>query len=147
VRPPPIPIRLHRIEGGMFPTMTTRSHICITLAVVSLLIGSNAMEMPIPPDIKHIVTFVYVPDSSSGELIPNGTAFFVVVPSEQDPKKGNVYLVTAKHVLTADNTKQFYDHVYLRLNKKDRGVEFGKINLVETGPAQMSSHMTTPRLT
>lgn len=79
---------------------------------------------------------MYVPDSSSEEPIPNGTAFFVVVPSEQDPGKGNVYLVTAKHGLTADNTKKIYNHVYLRLNKKDRGIEFGKINLVGTGPAQ-----------
>ena len=116
--------------------MTARSHIRIALAVISLLIGSSAMGMPIPPEVKHIVTFVYVPDSSGGEPRPNGTAFFVAVPSERDPEKGSVYLVTAKHVLIANNTKQIRDHVYLRLNKKDGGVEFGRINLVETGPAK-----------
>jgi len=45
-------VRLHRIEGSVLPTMTTRSHICITLAVVSLLIGSSAIGMTIPPENK-----------------------------------------------------------------------------------------------
>jgi len=87
------------------------------------------MATTIPSQVKDIVTFIFI-KAPNGQLVPNGTGFFVGVKSEQDTAKSFVYLVTAKHVLQ-DSSKQYYDSVYIRLNKKDSGSEFIQIPVKE----------------
>src|SRR5207249_3014943 len=57
---------------------------CIFWFVNALLFGQLAsiMAMPVPEDVKQVVGFVFVADSS-GKVKPQGTGFFVTV---KDPK-------------------------------------------------------------
>ena len=73
----------------------------------------------IPSQVKDIVTFVFVRRNQT-DLTPNGTAFFVGVKSEQDPKRLFGYLVTAKHVLQ-DRSESYYPSVFIRLNNRSGG--------------------------
>jgi hypothetical protein len=75
------------------------------------------MSVPIPPQVKSAVGFIFIKDKIE-KLVPCGTAFFVGVRNPSDPDVNSCYLVTAKHVLYGPNTKKFRDEVFVRLNKK-----------------------------
>lgn len=79
------------------------------------------MATTIPSQVKEIVTFIFVRDSK-GELVPNGTGFFVGVKSEDDPERMHSYLVTVKHVLQ-DKSGNYHPLVFIRLNKKTGGAK------------------------
>lgn len=86
----------------------------------------------IPTDIKKTVAFVYA-KNSAGEIVPDGTGFFIGI---RDTTKGDiysVYFVTAKHVLQYGDDKKYLDKVYLRLNKKDSSSESKGLNLFTSG--------------
>ena len=72
-------------------------------------------------EIKKSVSFIFV-KNEKGELIPNGTGFFIGVKNESKPDLSSVYLVTAKHVLK-DTEGNYLTEIFLRLNKKDGNSE------------------------
>lgn len=86
------------------------------------------MAMPIPPEVKAVVAFIFVP-GEDGKLIPNGTGFFVGVKDSKKPDAFSVYFVTAKHVLQKPDRKSFFSAIFLRLNKKDGKAEILKLPL------------------
>src|ERR1700730_468593 len=96
---------------------------------------SQLHAAPIPPDVKQIVTFVFLADQNGellrdkeGNPVPRGTGFFVGVPRENGKPEAGVYLVTAKQVLRADNG-DFFPIIFLRLNGKDGDAEFVRVNV------------------
>lgn len=93
------------------------------------------MAAAIPKDVKKLVAFIYI-ENAKGELIPNGTAFFVGVPSETDADRLFGYLVTAKHVLTSGEGGPWLPRVFLRLDKLQGGTETVVIPLVPDGPTK-----------
>lgn len=90
------------------------------------------MAAPIPSEFKSVVAFIFIENEKGGH-VPNGTAFFVGVKNASDPNIFNVYLVTAKHVLYKPNTTKFLDKVFVRLNKKEGGVEIIPIPIKTEG--------------
>ncbi len=94
----------------------------ITIMLLSSILGGILMAAPIPPVFKSVVAFIYI-KNEKGELIPNGTAFFVAVKNPSDPNISSVNLVTAKHVLCKPDTSEYRDNVFVRLNKKEGGSE------------------------
>ncbi len=90
--------------------------------------------MPNPNGIsqmKKCVTFIFVKDRE-GRIIPQGTGFFVAVPSETSSDKFSSYLVTAKHILQ-DRSGQYLSSVVIRLNAIDGGSELIEVPLGEVG--------------
>jgi Trypsin-like peptidase domain len=103
---------------------------------ISLHFWGTAMAATIPPDIKKTVAFVFV-KGTDGALLPNGTAFFVGVPSDSDPKRSYIYLVTARHVLATQPdlpSSPLLAEVFLRLERRTGGVETVPIPIVTSGP-------------
>ena len=90
------------------------------------------MAAPVPSEIKSVVAFIFI-TNVEGKLIPNGTGFFVGVKNPSTPNSFSVYLVTAKHVLYKPKTTDFFDKVFVRLNKKEGGSQIGSIPLIATG--------------
>jgi hypothetical protein len=74
--------------------------------------------MRVPEEVRKSVVFVglpvTLPDNQHG-LSLKGTGFLVSVPSQSDPNKGHIYLVTAKHVAVKLEGKNFA----ARINTKD----------------------------
>lgn len=101
--------------------------IIFILVVVTLI-----MAIPIPPEVKEIVSFVFSP-GKDGKPIPNGTGFFVGVKLSERPEYSAIYFVTAKHVLQRPDKKSFYSAVFLRLNKKDGKAEMIHLPLSVSG--------------
>jgi hypothetical protein len=77
--------------------------------------------MPIPPEVKSTVAFVFLKDEK-GKMIPNGTGFFVGVKNPSDPNKVALYFVTAKHVIQKPGTTEFRDNIHIRMNKRNGGI-------------------------
>jgi hypothetical protein len=94
--------------------------------------GGIVMAAPVPSEIKSVVAFIFI-TNVEGKLIPNGTGFFVGVKNPSTPNSFSVYLVTAKHVLYKPKTTDFFDKVFVRLNKKEGGSQIGSIPLIATG--------------
>jgi hypothetical protein len=112
------------------------------LVLLSISLASYVMAAPPPPEIAKTVTFIFLagPDGNpqvnaqTGDFVANGTGFFVLIPNE-DKTGGHGYLVTAKHVLQ-NSEGDFFKRVFLRVNDKKGGAEFGAIDLVPSGPTQ-----------
>jgi hypothetical protein len=108
----------------------------LTLSLASVTVGSflsgyaNAAE--IPDAAKRCVAFIVVHDGR-GNLIPNGTGFFVSVPNEVDPTKSNLYLVTAKHVLSRGVGDTLFQQIVVRVNRQNGGVDASPISLSYEG--------------
>lgn len=102
------------------------------LCIISLFLfgfgETDSIGMPIPPDVKKTVCFIYV-DKGKSRPEPNGTGFFVIT---KKPDKSIIhgYLVTAKHVLKPFPDKpEYYSEIFIRLTKKSGGVEGLRIPL------------------
>jgi hypothetical protein len=101
-----------------------------------------AMAAPPPPEIAKTVTFIFLAGSDgnpqvnaqTGDFVANGTGFFVLIPND-DKTGGYGYLITAKHVLQSSDGS-FFKRVFLRVNDKMGGSEFGAIDIVPFGPTQ-----------
>ena len=104
----------------------------IIIILIIFMLGGVAMAAPIPPEIKSVVAFIFV-KNEEGKLIANGTGFFVGVKNPSNPDSFSVYLVTAKHVLCKQNTTDFLDMVFVRLNKKEGGSQIGVIPIIAEG--------------
>lgn len=94
------------------------------IAVAMLSVPGVLSGAPVPPEIKTVVAFVFAPGQAADQLVPWGTAFFVGVKDPKDENTSFVYLVTAKHVLQADDRKSWLPKIFLRLNtrKGDSGL-------------------------
>lgn len=101
--------------------------IIFILVVVTLI-----MAIPIPPKVKEIVSFIFVP-GKDGKPIPYGTGFFVGVKLSERPEYSAIYFVTAKHVLRRPDNRSFYSAVFLRLNKKGGKAEMIRLPLSVSG--------------
>lgn len=82
-----------------------------------LISAVSAAAVTIPPELKEIVAFVYV-KNNAGDLVPNGTGFFVGVRDAHDKDRMYGYFVTSKHVLRDKQTREFFGRITLRLNLK-----------------------------
>ena len=95
--------------------------------LVLMILASNLWASVIPRNVKDIVTFIFI-KNDKGDLVPNGTGFFVGVKNELDNRMFNVYLVTAKHVLQ-DTSGNYFTSIYIRLNTRDGGSRIVEIPL------------------
>jgi len=77
--------------------------------------------MQIPDEIRKCVGFVCYKTADGIKLA--GTAFFVGVPWEGS-QRSFVYVVTAKHIIDAIETRSVDKIAYLRMNLKDKGAGF-----------------------
>ena len=57
-------------------------------------------------EIKKCVTFIFV-KNSQGQIVPNGTGFFVRVPNETKPNMYNFYLVASGQTITRHKNASF----------------------------------------
>jgi|ERR1700683_1698708 len=101
------------------------------------------------PDLKKIVTFIFVADAQGnllrdnrGNPLPYGTGFFVAVKSD-DGKGVYSYLVTAKHVLK-DSQGSDFNRIFLRLNRKEGDAEYVPLDLFQDGKRIVYSHQDPP---
>jgi Trypsin-like peptidase domain len=94
--------------------------------------GFTTMAMPVPPEIKSVVTFIFVA-GSSGTAAPQGTGFFVNVKDPTSPDRIFGYLVTAKHVLQTDDQQAFRSEILIRLNVTGGESELAKVQLTPDG--------------
>jgi hypothetical protein len=106
---------------------------------------ASVMAAPLPPDMKKIVTFIFLADAAgnvakdaSGKPIPYGTGFLVGVKIG-DGTKLICYLVTAKHVLK-DEQGGDLKRVYVRLNSKEGDPNFAPLDLFENGVSRVYTH-------
>lgn len=104
----------------------------VLVIVFLMLCVSSTYGMNIPNDIKKVVAFIFIQDKD-GNIIPQGTGFFVGIKSADNPNGSFVYLVTAKHVLQRENKTDFLSTVYVRLNKKDAGSDLLRLDLILSG--------------
>jgi hypothetical protein len=89
--------------------------------LLSMCLCINSLAMKVPEAIKECVVFVFV-KSPTGVLVPNGTAFIVMVPDQADKNRARSYLATARHVLSEKPFGQLHKEVYIRVNLKSGGV-------------------------
>jgi len=114
--------------------MKKKLRIILSSIVLIILFGKEVIiATPIPPEIKSVVAFVFIPGKQSGEAIPYGTAFFVGVKDPKNPERFFVYLVTAKHVLRSPDHKSWLPKIFLRLNTKNGGSEILEVPVSLSG--------------
>ncbi len=80
--------------------------------------------MQIPDEVRKCVVFVCYKTTNETKLA--GTAFFVAVPLK-GTGLSSIYLITAKHIIDAIQTKSADKKVYLRMNLRNAGAQ-----LIET---------------
>ncbi len=103
------------------------------LSFFSLLVSVHtSFSQPIPNEVKSVVGFVFI-KNNRGELSANGTGFFVGVSDTTRAQHFAVYFVTAKHVLKVKNREDYFESVYLRLNRLTGDAQFVKIDLIIKG--------------
>jgi len=95
--------------------------------------GKAIMAAPIPPEVKSVVAFVFIPGRGPSEFIPYGTAFFVGVKDPKNSERSYVYLVTAKHVLQNLDHKSWLPKMFLRLNTKNDSSEIFEVPVSPSG--------------
>lgn len=88
--------------------------------------------MPVPPEVKKVVAFIFTLDKA-GKPVAQGTGFFVGMENPQNPNQFRVYIVTAKHVLQTNDRKSWLPSVFVRLNKKDSGSDMLRLDIVADG--------------
>ncbi len=89
-------------------------------------------------EVKRTLSFIFLPNSS-GEPIPNGTAFFTAINSEKHTNRAYVYLVTAKHVLQMTRTN-YFGQILVRVNRKDGGSDLLPMQLTGTNALPVFTH-------
>jgi hypothetical protein len=100
------------------------------LLIYFLLLSQNVICQNVPPDFKKVVAFIFI-QNDSGEIIPNGSGFYVAVNQGKDSTKG--YIVTAKHVLKKQDGT-FFNKIFIRLPKRnDSSLVTVKIDLNISG--------------
>ncbi|MBI5853926.1 MAG: trypsin-like peptidase domain-containing protein [Nitrospirae bacterium] len=116
------PVSLHRLFRILM----------VLMVLWAFLPAAAARAIPVPPDIKKSVVFLFLPNAD-GKLIPSGTGFLMGV--RHPVKKGivYVYLVTAKHVLQTADRSAFVPQAYVRLNTKDGRSDVLTISLQADG--------------
>lgn len=113
---------------------------------VAMTLVSVAISATIPPDIKKVVTFIFLADdqgqlkidSNTHSPIPYGTGFFVGI---KDAAGNGLYgyIVTAKHVLK-DQKGAFFDRIYLRINKLSGDAQYVPFDLNRNGQSLIFTH-------
>ncbi len=86
------------------------------------------MASVIPKDVKKTVCFIFIKHPTKG-IVPNGTGFIVAIKQADDLYFH--YLVTAKHVLIDEQTKQYFNVVYVRFNKIDGPADLAEVPLTK----------------
>jgi hypothetical protein len=82
--------------------------------------------MRVPDELKRCVAFACYKDKQ-GNFKFAGTVFFVSVPMDSENRW--VCTVTAKHILINLKTEKDVDKIYLRMNRRDGGVDFVETNI------------------
>jgi hypothetical protein len=111
--------------------MKTRILIFLPLLVSAMILRGSSQTME---DVKSSVTFIYLLDGK-GELVPNGTGFFVGV-NDTTRNLTFYYLVTAKHVLWDTLSKSFVSETWLRVNQIGGEASFVRLPLRTNGPTR-----------
>jgi hypothetical protein len=139
----------HDVKLGIIMVMLTRAFLSFeaSLFILLCIIVSAATAATVPPDVKKVVTFVFLADEQ-GNLrqdpqtklpMPQGTGFFVALKDTSSSSGGYGYFVTAKHVLK-DRTGEFFNRVYLRLNKLSGDAEYVPLDLIQDGHSVVFTH-------
>jgi hypothetical protein len=102
--------------------------ICIVCSL--LIIGETAEASAIPSEFQKAVAFIFAGNEPN---LTCGTGFFIGVRRPNDPNRGRIYLVTAKHVISKPNSTEYFDKIFLRLNKKDGSSEILRLPIVANG--------------
>jgi hypothetical protein len=105
------------------------------LLLTSITFLSRVHAAPIPLEIKKVVAFIYYQPENSTNAAPNGTGFFVGLPSNVDTNRFFLYLVTARHVLRPSENV-WLPKVYVRLNLRDGTSTNVPLSVVESGAGQ-----------
>jgi len=108
-------------------TQIMKKFLLLFLACFPGFIKSQSMS-----EIKSAVSFIYIKDSL-GNLIPNGTCFFIGIKSNKDTLNTYPYLVTAKHVLQKNDTSYFKE-IFIRMNTKDSSSKFTYLRIFPDSP-------------
>jgi hypothetical protein len=103
--------------------------IILLIALLTTAIASQAV--PIPLDIKKVVTFIYYPDNPTNAS-PDGTGFLVEIPGVKNTNSIFGYLVTARHVLRPSENN-WLPAVFVRLNRRDGTSEQILLPLITSG--------------
>ncbi len=124
-------------------------HITVFFCLTVFNATQPVMAAPIPADIKKTVTFIFpanaqgniLMDPKTGLPVPYGTGFFVFLPDKTKPApgRGYGYLVTAKHVLKAQDGSDF-TKIYLRLNTRDGKSQYVGLDLTQHGHSVVYTH-------
>lgn len=109
----------------------------LLVLALSLSLGPTPMARPLNPDVKKSVAFIYL-QNATGQLVPNGTGFFVQVTSEKHAQRAYLYLVTAKHVVQPGGTQ--VPEIYVRVNLKTGGSEMVRLPLSSEKGPRMFTH-------
>lgn len=118
--------------------MSSRLTVALAALVHILVASAEAAAVTIPPEAKEIVTFIFV-RNATGQLQPNGTAFFVGVKAEQNPDQVYGYLVTAKHVIR-DKAGRYFPEIFIRLNRRSGDAEIRQIPLTGKDSIPIHTH-------
>ena len=83
----------------------------------------------IKPEVRDCVTSFYVAnESSAGQPVPAGTGFFAFVPRRSDTTRMWNFLITAKHVVLNEQTRELESPLWMRFNTKKGGAELVRID-------------------
>jgi hypothetical protein len=119
--------------------------VLIIMLLAALTVRSSSAAT-IPPDIKKVVTFIFLADQQ-GNLLrdarsnspqPYGTGFFVIVKNPKGPGEYG-YLVTAKHVLKAPDGTDLA-RIFVRLDKLQGDADFVPLDLFRNGASAVYTH-------
>ena len=88
----------------------------------------TAISQNVPHDYKKPVIFIFI-KNGDGVIVPNGTGFFVG-KYDSAHKINFVYLITAKHVIQEHDTKQYFDQIYIRINKRNSNFDTVPLEMI-----------------
>jgi len=116
--------------------------IIFPIIIISLLFIStdNISATTIPQEVKDVVTFIFI-KNDSGQVIPNGTGFFVGIKDENDPnifdcKWIPVDMITTKEIFKESRIREGDDVFFIGLfpyygNQRNYPItRFGRVALI-----------------
>lgn len=110
------------------------SNVINLLVAIAVICVEPSFATPVPAEVKKLVAFIYI-KNDKGELLPNGTGFFIGVPSKLHPETQSIYLVTARHVLQPSG-KPMYPKIWVRINRATEDAVMVEMDLA--GPTKQN---------
>lgn len=104
----------------------------ITIILVQLVLVPNIGigQTPLPGEIMKAVSFLFPTD---GKTVRMGTGFYVTIGTDKSPP----YLVTSKHVLMRESSKDYYPVLCMKVNNNKGGTDHIPIDLSRPNGARV----------